>query len=116
MNDINNLFFELIRIAIGVDGCLSWTPKVAEWQELYAIAKKQSLIGISFAGVQKLQMQQQCPPEMLYLKWMGMAAKIQQQGEKHREVIGRESELLTAKGIDAIFMKGLICTSRYPQP
>ena len=45
-----------------------------------------------------------------------MAAKIQQQGEKHREVIGRVSELLTAKGIDGIFMKGLICASRYPQP
>lgn len=116
MNDINNLFFELIRIAIGVDGCLSWTPKVAERQEIYAIAKKQSLIGISFAGVQKLQMQQQCPPEMLYLKRMDMAAKIQQQGKKHREVIGRVSELLTAKGIDAIFMKGLICASRYLQP
>ena len=107
--DINNLFFELIRVAIGVDGCLSHTPKPTEWQELYAIAKKHSLVGICFAGVQRLQRQSQCPPEALYLRWMGMAAKIQQQGEKHREVIGMVSELLTAKGIDAIFMKGLIC-------
>lgn len=45
------------------------------------MAKKQSLVGMCFAGVQKLQKQQQCPPEMLYLQWMGMAAKIQQRNE-----------------------------------
>lgn len=66
--------------------------------------------------MQKLQKQRQCPSETLYLQWMGIAAKIQQQEEKHREVIGRVSELLEANGIEAIFMKGLVCASRYPQP
>ena len=54
MEEMNKLFFELIRVAIGVDGCLSHTPKAAEWQELYAMAKKQPLVGICFAGVQRL--------------------------------------------------------------
>lgn len=110
---MNKLFFELIRVSIGEEACLSHTPKAAEWKELYSIAKQQSLVGICFAGLQKLQRQCQCPPEALYLRWMGMAAKIQQQGEKHREVIGRVCELLTTKGIDAIFMKGLVCAERY---
>jgi hypothetical protein len=81
MTDINNLFFDLIRVAIGNQVCLSRTPSAVEWGDLYAMAKKQSLVGVCFAGVQKLQMQQQCPPEMLYLQWMGMAAKIQQRNE-----------------------------------
>lgn len=78
MNDINNLLFELIRVAVDNQVCLSRTPKVKEWQELYAVAKKQSLVGICFAGVQKLQAQRQAPNswgheqgELLYLQWMG---------------------------------------------
>ena len=58
--------------------CLSHSPTATEWQELYATAKKQSLVGVCFAGVQRLVEQRQEPPEMLYLTWMGMAAKIQQ--------------------------------------
>ena len=39
---------------------LSLTPSEAEWGELYAMAKKQLLVGVSFAGVQELQLQQHC--------------------------------------------------------
>lgn len=67
MNDINKLFFELIRVTIGNQVCLSHTPSADEWCDLYAMAKKQSLVGVCFAGVQKLVTQQQAPPEMLYL-------------------------------------------------
>ena len=47
-------------------------------ERLYEMAKKQSLVDVCFAAVQKLVEQRQEPPEMLYLTWMGMAAKIQQ--------------------------------------
>ena len=67
------LFFELIQVAIGTRICLSHTPRADEWGELYAMAKKQSLVGVCFAGVQRLQKQQQAPTstgsaqaEMLY--------------------------------------------------
>ena len=49
MKDKNTLFFEVIRIAIGNQLCLSNTPSADEWGELYAMAKKQSLVGICFA-------------------------------------------------------------------
>ena len=81
MTYTNKIFFELIQVAIGKRVCLSHTPSAAEWQTLYDMALKQSLVGICFAGVQKLQELQQAPPEMLYLQWMGMAAKIQQRNE-----------------------------------
>lgn len=81
MKAIDKFFFELIRVTIGNQVCLSHTPSADEWGELYAMAKKQSLVGVCFAGVHRLKKQQQCPPEMLYLQWMGMAAKIQQRNE-----------------------------------
>ena len=52
--DINTLFFELIQVALGTRICLSHTPSANEWGVLYAMAKKQSLVGVCFAGVQKL--------------------------------------------------------------
>ena len=51
---MNELFFELIQIAIGSRVCLSHTPSAEEWKQLYEMAKKQSLVGVCFAAVQKL--------------------------------------------------------------
>ena len=49
MSDINNIFFELIRVAIGTQESLSRLPSAGEWGELYKMAKKQSLVGVCFA-------------------------------------------------------------------
>lgn len=106
MTDINNLFFDLIRVAIGNQVCLSHTPSASEWGELYAMAKKQSLVGVCFAGVQKLVSQQQAPPEMLYLQWMGMAAKIQQRNEVVNRQCSEVYRMLKADGFNSCILKG----------
>ena len=62
---MNELFFDLIRVAIGTQEGLSHTPSQKEWKALYDMAQKQSLVGVCFAALQRL------------LAWMGMAAKIQ---------------------------------------
>lgn len=116
MNDINELFFDLIRVTICNQICLSHTPLTDEWREMFTMAKKQSLVGVCFTGVQRLQKQQQAPPEGLYLQWMGMAAKIQQQYDKHIEVLSVVNRHLCEAGVSPIFIKGLICASRYTQP
>ena len=112
---IEQLFFELIRVAIGTQKCLSHTPADAQWQELYALAKKQSLVGVCFAGVQKVlsnsPLKGEDPsviglPELQYLRWMGMAAKIQQRNEtvdSQCVTLGKE---LQKAGLDYVVMKG----------
>lgn len=119
MTETDKLFFELIRVAIGNQVCLSRTPKVKEWQELYAMAKKQSLVGICFAGVQKLQAQRQAPNswgdergEMLYLQWMGMAAKIQQRNEVVNRRCEEVQRLINSEGLKCCIIKGQ-CAGRY---
>lgn len=110
---MNKLFFELIRVAIGNAICLSHTPNADEWGELYAMAKKQSLVGVCFAGVQRLQKQRQCPPEELYLQWMGMAAKIQQRNEVVNRQCAELGERLRANGYRYAILKGQGIASFY---
>ena len=72
--------------------------------ELYAMAKKQSLVGVCFAGVQRLQQQRQGPPEMLYFTWLGMAAKIQQRNEVVDQQCKELWNVLHEAGFDAAVM------------
>lgn len=51
---IDAFIFELIRVAIGAHNTLSSGPSAREWQMLYDMTKKHSLVGICFAGVQRL--------------------------------------------------------------
>lgn len=106
MNDINKTFFEILQVSIGTRICLSHTHSADEWGELYAMAKKQSLVGVCFAGVQKLVEQKQEPPEMLYLTWMGMAAKIQQRNETVNAQCVELQKKLAADGFRSYIMKG----------
>lgn len=110
---MKDLFLELIRVSIGAAGCLSRSPSADEWGKLYDMAKKQSLVGICFAGVQRLQLQEQCPPEMLYLTWMGMAAKIQQRNEVvNRQCVDLQKRL-SADGFRSYIMKGQAVAALY---
>lgn len=105
-----DLFFELIRVALGNADGLSHIPKPNEWQKLYNMAKKQSLVGICFAGVQRLvdsEKEDYCGmPEMLYLTWMGMAAKIQQKNEQMNVSTKEALQFFREKGFPCQALKG----------
>ena len=110
---IEKSFFELIQVALGVRTCLTHSPSEDDWCQLYELAKKQSLVGICFAAVQKFKLQQQCPPELLYLTWMGMAAKIQQRNEVvNRQCVDLQKRL-SADGFRSYIMKGQAVASLY---
>lgn len=136
MTDINQLFFELIRVAIGTQVTLSRPPSKAEWAELYAMSKKQSLLGICFAAVQKLQcndnqeLRTQNPQskpthnqepktknldEVQYLTWMGMAAKIQQRNAVVTEQVRQVYQKLQEDGMRSCILKGQSHQRFYPQ-
>ena len=69
------LFFELLQIAIGNRQVLTHTPSAEEWKELYALAQKQSLMGIAFRGIELLP-QEQRPPKALLLQWYMATERI----------------------------------------
>ena len=75
-------FFELIRVAIGHQVCLSRTPSADGWGELYAMAKKQAVVGVCFCGVQRLPKEQLVEmPVQLKMQWFALAESVKQKNE-----------------------------------
>lgn len=121
---MNELFFELIRVAIGTQDTLTRLPSDKEWKQLYEMAKKQCLVGICFAAVQKASpqpspegkgeksllfrgdLEEAYIPEMLYFTWMGMAAKIQQRNEVMNEHTAKTLVYFRSKGFQCRVLKG----------
>ena len=69
------LFFELLQIAIGNRKELTHTPTTEEWRELYALAQRQTLVGIAFRGVELLPAAQR-PPKPLLMQWYMATERI----------------------------------------
>lgn len=123
MSDINCLFFDLLRITVGSADGLSRIPTEKEWKALYNMAKKQSLVGVCFAALQRLGADADegfariGMNEMLYLTWMGMAAKIQQRNQivdeqcitlqKRLAEVGFKSCVLKGQGVGQMYAEHL---------
>lgn len=54
MSKEESLFFELLQVALGTRERLSRMPEVVEWRSVYEIAQKQSLLGLTARGLEKL--------------------------------------------------------------
>lgn len=76
---MDNLFFELLHVAVGNCTCLSHTPSAKEWKGLYALAYDHALLGVCFSSLNILDKQEQLSemPQQLKMHWLGMAMQIQ---------------------------------------
>ncbi len=48
------IFFDFLRFCIGSAKEIPGSLKEVDWKELYAIAKKQALLGVLFYGIRRL--------------------------------------------------------------
>lgn len=121
IKQMDSLFYQLIRVAIGTQDCLSRLPSNKEWKALYDMAKKQSLVGVCFAALQRLGADAEEGfarigiSEMQYLTWMGMAAKILQRNEQMDEEVRNVWAMLDADGLGPCIMKGQSVMKYYPE-
>lgn len=112
MDEIEQIFFELIRVAIGTQESLSRLPSEAEWMEVFEMAVKQSLVGVCFVGLQRLGadaddgFEKIGMSEGLYLNWMGMAAQINMKNDVVNEQCVELQKRLEADGLRSSILKG----------
>lgn len=68
-----DLFFEILQVAVGNRSSLSFTPSAEQWAEVFALSKKQALVAVAFRGVCLLNCSSDYGaslgiPEVTYLK------------------------------------------------
>ncbi len=104
--EISSLFFELLQVSIGESFCLSHTSDNNEWEQLYQMADMQSLIGITFAGIQKLHNQIRNPSELLLMRWYGIANIIRNRNKKVNQQYASLSKKYKDAGFWSCILKG----------
>ena len=110
----HQLFFELLRTAIGQRKVLSAVPSAKEWEALYGLLSKHTLLGIGYVAIQKLP-REQWPPKMLVLKWTSVATAISHQNKTLNEECKSLCEEFRHDGVASVVIKGQSNLENYPE-
>lgn len=106
MENVNQIFFELIQVAIGRRKDLSHMPTAKEWEKLYFMAESQAILGICFVGVKRLLETHNSVPKPLFLQWLAMSIKIVQHNEDMDRKTAEIWSILDKAGLCCAVLKG----------
>ena len=109
------IFFDFLRFSIGSAKEIPDSLKEADWQELYAIAKKQALLGVQFYGIQRLP-KELAPEQKLLMQWMVMAEMIRKQNIKLFQDSVKVCQNFENEGFANCILKGQGNALLYPDP
>ena len=109
------IFFDFLRFCIGSAKEIPDSLKEADWKELYAIAKKQALLGVLFYGIQRLP-KELAPEQKLLIQWMVMAEMIRKQNIKLFQDSVKVCKNFENKGFANCILKGQGNALLYPDP
>ena len=115
------LFFTLVRFAIGASrefpvfgvGDIS----AEDWEWLYRLCGRQSLLGVAFYAIQKLSSgkpETLGMPHQLYLKWYYQAEGVRSLNERHYACSRELTQKFVAEGCLTFILKGQANSLLYP--
>lgn len=108
-------FFQLLRIALGRGESLTAAPTKDEWTEMFASAQQQTLVGVLFAGVERLLANQR-PPRALLLQWYVQTERIKQTNRMLNYRAVETVQYFAENGFDSCVLKGQGVATYYPNP
>ena len=110
------IFIDFLRFCIGSVKEIPGSLKEADWQELYAIAKKQCLVGILFDGIKKLPAEHVGMKKELLLQWMAESQMLENANVRLNDAAIQVSEWFRKKGFRTCILKGQGNALMYPNP
>lgn len=111
-------FWELVRSGLHEeipDRSLFVSFGHKEWNLLLEEVKKQTVVGICFASLQRLPKDNH-PPREMYLEWYREVFLISQHHQRLRTAWAKLSEIYEQSNIYPVLMKGLGVAMCYPDP
>lgn len=86
-----------------------------EWEQVFDLARRQTVTGIVFRGLGRLP-DKDMPPVGLMAKWMAYVGVIERQNSKMNALLKRLAGHLEARGVAAVLQKGQGVAMMYPEP
>ncbi len=111
-----SLFYELVRVALGNQKCLSKSPSEEEWIQLFDMAEKQCVDGITYQALEILAKQEQKPAEDVMLNWFSYAEQIKEQNRIVNQRCVDITKLFVEAGFRTCILKGQGNARMYPYP
>lgn len=112
---MNNLFFELLQVALGTRVELSRVPNAHEWGAMYNEAERQAVVGVMLSGLERLPAEQ-LPPIEVKLQWIGMVQMIEAEYRLHCERAVELTRRFRSVGFQCRVLKGVGMAQYYPEP
>ena len=109
------IFFDFLRFCIGSTKEIPGSLKEVDWKELYAIAKKQALLGVLFHGIRRLP-KELAPEQKLLMQWMVMAEMIRKQNIRQFQDSVKVCKNFENEGFANCILKGQGNALLYPDP
>ena len=114
MEKQQKIFFDFIRFCIGSESELPSSLKEADWNELYAIAQKQALVGILFDGIERFPSSDMGISRDLLLQWMAQCQMLEKANMRLNDAAIQVSEWFGKKGFRTCILKGQGNALLYP--
>ena len=116
---MTDIYFRFIQFSLGVYEGNEFLDGSAlrgfNWNAFYEFAKKQTLVGVVFDGIQKLP-KEVAPPLDLLMRWFGVSQKIKLRNEVMNEATVAIYNKVKGAGYSCCILKGQGNAVMYPNP
>lgn len=110
-------FFTLLQAGLwGIAPHEEYFPlSSSEWMSIYEMARKQTVTGIIYQGIEQLSTPMH-PPQVILYRWVVAVAKIEQLNRKMNKHIAESYTFLKKNGISPYLLKGQGVAQYYSKP
>lgn len=112
---MNNPFFYLLKVALGQSKEMPYELSRNEWVIVWDNAVCQTLVGVLFAGVERLPINQR-PPRDFLLRWFAQTERIKQNNRLLNRRAVETVAYFSKEGFDSCILKGQGVATYYPNP
>lgn len=115
MSVLDNPFLDFVRFSLHPDAEIPPSAFRVSWKEMLETAKKQSIVGVCWQGIQRLGgMTENKPTDDDVMEWMGEARKVEKRNQTVNEKAAWVYKNFMIEGFNACVLKGQGNALLYP--
>lgn len=111
---MEDIFYELILVALGLRKSLNRNPSEQEWMWLFHTCQKQAIAAFVFPVLEQLNKAEQKAPVKLIYEWLALSERVKAQNELMNQEAARLTKMYESEGHRTAILKGQANARLYP--